>query len=54
VYREEDGAAGVGLVVGEVVDDWVYTAALVVDDWVYTAAGCCKHCSSVMDNVISL
>ena len=46
VYREEDSAAYVGLVVGE--------GALVVDDWVYAAAGCCKHCSSVMDDAIGL
>ena len=46
VYWEEDGAAYVGLVVGE--------GALVVDDWVYAAAGCCEHCSSVMDDAIGL
>ncbi len=46
VYWEEDGAAYVGLVVGE--------GTLVVDDWVYAAAGCCEHCSSVMDDAIGM
>ncbi len=46
VYRGEDGAADVGLVVGE--------GALVVNDRVYAAAGCCKHCSSVTDDAIGL
>ena len=46
VYREEDGVAEVGLVVGE--------GALVVDDWVYAAAGCCEYCFSGMDDAIGL
>ena len=44
VYRGEEGAADVDLIVGE--------DTLVVEDWVYAAAGCYKPCSSVMDDEI--